>query len=94
MLRDMGPVTRDNEASEEMVALTKITLRCDRVNPTACICVPPPNPPKRFLKRGNTHTLFQLVFREKLLSIGVDALLVDELVTVATRVNYGNKYQY
>lgn len=53
MLRDMGPVTRDNEASEEMVALTKITLR------------------------------------EKLLSIGVDALLVDELVTVATRVNYG-----
>ena len=24
----------------------------------------------------------------------MDALLVDELVTVATRVNYGNKYQY
>ena len=76
MLRDMGPVTRDNEASEEMVALTKITLRFDRVIPT-CNCV---------------QMLFH--FREKLLSIGVDALLVDELVTVATRVNYGNKYQY
>ena len=76
MLRDMGPVTRDNEASEEMVALTKITLRCDTVNSQpVLVCV-------------------QLVFREKLLSIGVDALLVDELVTVATRVNYGNKYQY
>ena len=38
MLRDMGPVTRDNEASEEMVALTKITLRFDTVNnTTACI---------------------------------------------------------
>ena len=27
MLRDMGPVTRDQEASEEMVDLTKVTLR-------------------------------------------------------------------
>ena len=27
MLRDMGPLTRDKEASEEMVDLTKITLR-------------------------------------------------------------------
>ena len=71
MLRDMGPVTRDNEASEEMVALTKITLRCDKVHCSLCLCD-------------------QEVFREKLLSIGVDALLVDELVTVATRVNYGN----
>ena len=32
------------------------------------------------------------MFREKLLSIGVDALLIDELVTVATRVNYGNAF--
>lgn len=53
MLRDMGPLTRTKETSEEMVELTKITLR------------------------------------EKLISIGVDALLVDELVTVASRVNYG-----
>merc|ERR1719189_1343811 len=53
MLRDMGPVTRDQEASEEMVDLTKVTLR------------------------------------EKLLSVGVDALLLDELVPVATRFNYG-----
>ena len=30
-----------------------------------------------------------VTLREKLLSVGVDALLVDELVTVATRVNYG-----
>ena len=28
MLRDMGPVTRNKETSEEMVELTKITLRC------------------------------------------------------------------
>ena len=39
MLRDMGPVTRDNESSEEMVALTKITLRCDTVNTATCICL-------------------------------------------------------
>ena len=38
--------------------------------------------------------VFNDVYREKLISIGVDALLVDELVTVATRVNYGNKHQF
>ena len=53
MLRDMSPVSRAGEPSDEMLQLTAVTLR------------------------------------EKLLSLGVGELLVEEMVTVAARVNYG-----
>jgi len=53
LLDGMSPVSRNGERSNEMMDLTRITLK------------------------------------NKLTSMGLDYLLVEELVTVATRVNYG-----
>jgi len=53
LLNGMSPVSRKGKPSQEMMDLTKISLK------------------------------------DKLESLGIDGLLIEELVTVATRVNYG-----